>query len=162
MVAVGPPPDHGQREVELRRREADDRGAVGAARRSVAGGHAPVASAPSGAEGLAQREPLPHRERLRAAVRLDRRPPRAPPSTRAGVDRELPGEHVVEHLAALAEARLDQAPELVFRDRVEPVVAVVRLDHDDGGLDRGLGSKAPGGTRIAIRTRAWYCTKTDR
>ena len=80
-----------------------------------------------------------------------------------GVERELAGEDVVDHLAPLAEGGLDQPPELVLGLGVEAVVRGVRLDDDDRRFDRGLGlERAPAARAKAIRTRAWYWTKTDR
>ena len=105
------------------------------------------AGRPDRAERLAQGQPLPHREGLRAPVRVDagrverRRHP-------AGIERELAGQDVVEHLAALAEARLDQPPQLVLGVGIEPVVGVERLDDDDRRFDRRRRLEGrPGGTR---------------
>ena len=88
------------------------------------------------------------------------RPPRAPPSTRSGIDRQLAGQDVVEHLAALAEAR----PGPAARARppssgVEPVVGVERLDDDDRRLDRRLRLER---RRAARRTRSGRGRGTGR
>ena len=59
--------------------------------------------------------------------------------TRGRLDGELPRQHVVEHLPPLAEAGLDEPPELVLGGGVrQPVVVRIRLDDDDRDLDRGL------------------------
>ena len=63
------------------------------------------------------------------------RPPSRAAVTSRGVERQLAGQDVVEHLAALAEARLDEPPELVLGVGVEAVVGVERLDDDDRRFD---------------------------
>ena len=52
------------------------------------------------------------------------------------VDGELPRQDVAEHLAALAEARLDEPPQAVLLAGRRAGVAVVRLHDDDRRLDR--------------------------
>ncbi len=47
--------------------------------------------------------------------------------------RQLPRQHVVEHLAALAEAGLDEPPQVLLRGRVQ--AARARLTDQDGGRD---------------------------
>ena len=131
VVAVVAPADDGQRQVELGRGEADDRGEAAervAARArhgvvtSVADGRPPAAAIGADrAERLVEGQPLPHREGLRPAVGVDaggRERRRHPP----GIERQLARQDVVDHLAALAEGRLDQAPQLVLGRRVEAVV----------------------------------------
>jgi hypothetical protein len=83
-------------------------------------------------------------------------------STTGRVERQLAGQHVVDHLAALTERGLDEPPELVLLVGRETVVRAVRLDDDHRRIHRGLRLERLGGTRNATRTRAWYCTKTDR
>ena len=138
VVAVGPPADDREGQVELGRGEPDDRRERG----RVGIGH-PLVPPPARvradlAERLEQREPLPDREGLGPPIRGD------PGGLERGrdpgrLDGELPRQDVVEHLAALAEARLDEPPERVLGVGVrQPVVARVRLDDDHGALDGGL------------------------
>ena len=90
------------------------------------------------AQLLAQDEPLPDRERLRAPVRVDpggrERRGHAP-----GIDRELPRQDVVDHLAPLAEGGLDEAPQAVLVLGRQAIVGVERLHDDDRRLDGGFG-----------------------
>ena len=151
VVAVVAAADDGQGQVELRRGEPDDRGE--AAQRVGDGHRRPVRRSaaaapvrPDRAQRLAQGEPLPDREGLRAPVGVDAgggqrgvHPP--------GIDRQLAREDVVEHLAAFAEGGLDEPPQLVLGLRVEPVVRFVGLDDDDRRFDRGL--RFEGGPRHA-------------
>ena len=80
----------------------------------------------------------------------------------AGVDGQLPRQDVVEHLAALAERRLDEPPQLVLVVAGRGGRRRVRLDHDHRRLDRRLRLEGLRRDADAIRTRAWYWTKTDR
>ena len=139
VVAVGPPADDGQRQVELGRREPDDRREpAGRGRsRSALARPRPRRSSPIGPSASRRASHSP------TASVCGRRSGAIPAAaraavTRAGVDRELARQHVVDHLAALAEGGLDQPPELVLVVRVEAVVGVVRLDDDDRRLDRRL------------------------
>ena len=103
-------PEHGERQVELRRREPDDRRERG---QRVA--HAACASpglARQPAERLGEREPLLDRERLRPPVAVRSRRRRARRRSVGASHRELARQHVVEHLAPLAEAGLDEPPQL--------------------------------------------------
>ena len=154
VEAVGAPPDDGQGQVELGRREPDDRGEAAERVRTV--GHAvavrlarPRPSGADRAERLAQGQPLPDREGLRPPVRVDagrregrRRP--APASTGSWRDRTL-----WSILRRSRKRGLDQPPQLVLVVGVEPVVGVVRLDDDDRRLDRRL--RLEGGGRDAER-----------
>ena len=152
VVAVRPPPDDGQGQVELGRREADDRrepaGRIGGrpAHERVGPVAAPTPIGPERTERLAQGQPLADREGLGAPVRVDARrgQGRGDP---AGVDRQLADQDVVDHLAPLAEGRLDEPPQLVLGLGLQAVVGVVRLDHDDRRLDGRL--RLEGGRRDA-------------
>ena len=86
---------------------------------------------------LAEHEPLPDRERLRPAIRVDAGG-RQSRRDAAGIERQLPGQDVVEHLAPLAERGLDEPPQLVFLGRIEAVVRGERLDDDHRRLDGRL------------------------
>ena len=75
--------------------------------------------------------------------------------------RQLPRQHVVDHLAALAEAGLHQTPQLVLvlRSRGgEARGSPTRMAESTSGA----GSKAAAGTVKATSTWAWYWTKTER
>ena len=102
--------------LTLARREAHDRrqAAVGV------GGHA-RARRGCVPERLRERDPVPDRDRLRAAVAVDAA--RLERGVHAlAIDRQLAGQHVVEHLAPLAEPGLDDAPQVGLCGRVEAVV----------------------------------------
>ena len=68
----------------------------------------------------------------------------------------------MEHLPALAERRLDEPPQLVLVLGVEAVVAGERLDDDDRRVDLGRRLERRRRHDGAMRTVAWYWTKTDR
>ena len=69
-------------------------------------------------DGLAEGQPLRHRQRLRPPVAVDAGRLECPADDVAAHG-ELPREHVSELLAALAETGLDEAPQLVFVGRVQ-------------------------------------------
>ena len=138
VVAVRPTADDREGQVELGRGDPDDRRQPV---RSVAAHRSrpdrPRRSSPIGP--IASRR-ASHSPTARVC---GRRSGSMPAAARAAVDprpvdRQLAREDVVDHLAALAERRLDQAPELVLGLGIQAVVRVVRLDHDDRRLDRGL------------------------
>ena len=164
VEAVRAPADHGERQVELGRREPE----TGVSRRD--GSVAAITSAtsrdgsPIGPIGPSASRRASHSPTARVCGRRSGSMPTAVEGRGhlGGVERQLAGQHVVEHLAALAEARLDEPPELVLGVGVEAVVGVERLHDDDRRLDRRCRLERLGRTVNAIRTRAWYCTKTER
>ncbi len=85
---------------------------------------------PDRAEGFSKGEPLTDGQGLRTAIGVDANLAEGRLYA-TGVDRQLAREHVVDHLAPFTERGLDQPPETVLRLRVEPIVGVVRLHHDD-------------------------------
>ena len=108
-----------------------------------------------------QGQPLVHGEGLRTSVRGDgaaRQGCRQAVALQAG---KLSQQHVVEHLAALAEGRLHEPPELVLGGW-RPGAAGARYPTRMAESTAGAGSKAAAGTMKAMRTSAWYWTKTDR
>ena len=74
--------------------------------------------------------------------------------------RQLPRQHVVEHLAALPEAGLDEPPQVVLGRRRQAARDGLAGQHR--GVHDGAGSNAAAGTTRTTRTPAWYCTKTER
>ena len=114
----------------------------------------PRRSGPIGPSAARRRQPLPDREGLRPPVGAMPAAASAA-STRAGAIGSCRGQHVVDHLAPLAERRLDEPPQLVVlvrrrAPRAAPSAAGSRTMTADSTL--GSGSNAPGGTRNAIRT----------
>ena len=152
VEAVVAPAEDGERQVQLGRRKPDD---VDGNRPGRPTGSDPasralqtsrwprhgVALPGSGPSAASQRQPLVHGERLRSPVAVDpdgRQ--RLRRRARAG-QRQLPRQDVVELLAALAEAGLDEPPEIVLvrrrRGAASCPAGSQRADLDDGRLDLG-------------------------
>ena len=164
VEAVRAAADHGERQVQLRRREPDapaSRRRDGSVAAVTSATLATVRDAPIGPSASRRASHSATAERLRAPVGVDagRREGRA--SSLGGIDRQLAREHVVEHLAALAEARLDEAPELVLAIGGEAASAS-RLHDETAESTFGAGSNASGGTGARSGRAAWYCTNTER
>ena len=156
VVAVGRRPTTARVRLSL----AGARRTTGVRRRRIrargVAGHRVAARAGRAGPGRAARAPragpaTPPPRASAAAGRGRCRPRPGRRSTRPAVDRQLAGEHVVEHLAALAERRLDQAPELVLRRRDRAGrPASYGSTTMTAESTAGSGSNAVGGTRNAI------------
>ena len=162
---VGPAPDHRQGQVELGRCEPDDRRQMRvASRRSL------VAVDPRPTPLIAARSG----RAPRAAPATPRRPGSAAAGRARSRPRRGPRPRVPHRWGAAAPARCGSScvargtrpgrgaragPRRPASSRSSASYGSTTMTADSTA---GSGSKASGGTRNATRTRAWYCTKTDR
>ena len=112
VEAVAPHTEHGQGEIDLGGCEAHDglEAADGIDGHGLRRGSARFGDL---AEGLGERDPLSDRDRLGPPVAVDPNGGKRRVDARR-LDRQLAGQHVVEHLPPFPEARLHDAPQAVL------------------------------------------------